>query len=106
MRIAEVYVNGVFAGMLSEEEGGGYSFVYDEDYVRAGNVLPVCLAMPVREEPYESDVLFPFFSNLLSEGGNREWQERLHHLSPDDDFGLLLATAAYDTIGNVTVRAR
>ena len=104
MRLAEVYVNGVYAGLLTEEDSHTYCFAYDEDYVKS-NVLPVCLALPVRHEPYFSDHLFPFFSNLLSEGRNRDFQMRLHHLSPNDDFGLLLATASYDTIGNVTVRA-
>ncbi|MBP5397292.1 MAG: HipA N-terminal domain-containing protein [Bacteroidales bacterium] len=105
MRLAEVYVNGVYAGLLTEE-AKGYRFAYDEEYVQGGNTLPVCLALPVRSEPYESYVLFPFFSNLLSEGSNRVFQTRYHHLRPEDDFGLLLATAGYDTIGNVTVRPR
>ena len=65
---------------------------------------PICLAMPLTAEPYISDSLFPFFSNLLSEGSNREFQAKYHHLAPDDDFGLLLKTASYDTIGSVTVR--
>ena len=41
---------------------------------------------------------------MLSEGENRETQARLLHISPEDDFGILLATARYDTIGAVTVK--
>ena len=62
------------------------------------------MAMPLREEPYESSTLFLFFSNMLSEGVNRSFQMQLLGLRPDDDFGLLLKTAGYDTIGAVTVK--
>ena len=105
MRACKVFVNGRFAGVLSEESPSRYTFSYDEDYLHQAHPAPVCIAMPPRPEPYVSDALFPFFSNLLSEGANREFQTRLHHLLPGDDFGLLLKTASYDTIGAVTVQA-
>ena len=28
----------------------------------------------------------------------------IHHINKDEDFGILLATARYDTIGTVTVK--
>ena len=55
-----------------------------------------------RQEPYRSTVLFPFFFNMLSEGENRKLQSQLLHIDAEDDFGILLATARYDTIGAVT----
>ena len=64
----------------------------------------VCLAMPVRKEPYYSSFLFPYFFNMLSEGANRELQSRLLHIDENDDFGILMATAQFDTIGAVTVK--
>lgn len=45
----------------------------------------------------------PFF-NMLSEGENRKLQSQLLHIDAADDFGILLATARYDTIGAVTVK--
>ena len=56
------------AGILQETEAKMYVFTYHEDY--SGE--PVCLAMPVRREPYLSNYLFPYFFNMLSEGANRE----------------------------------
>ena len=100
MRQCKVYVNGVETGLLQEETGGGYRFSYDAGYTGR----PVCLAMPVRNEIYESDHLFPFFFNMLSEGANRKMQSQLLHIDEDDDFGILLATAQTDTIGAVTVK--
>ena len=47
---------------------------------------------------------FPFFSNLLSEGENRKFQSAVLKIDENDDFGILLATANYDTIGCVTVK--
>ena len=104
MRACNVYVNNQFVGVLAEENPNRYVFSYDADYLRQARPVPVCLAMPPTVEPYVSDSLFPFFSNLLSEGANRDFQTKLHHLLPGDDFGLLLKTATYDTIGAVTVQ--
>lgn len=60
--------------------------------------------MPVRSETYQSDFLFPYFFNMLSEGANRQTQSMVLHIDENDDFGILLATAQNDTIGAVTVK--
>lgn len=104
MRSCKVYVNGVEAGELTENDNPReYIFRYYKSYLDK-NMTPVCLAMPLSKEEYESDVLFPYFFNLLSEGENRAMQSSLHHVDNDDDFGILLATAQYDTVGAVTVK--
>ncbi|MBO4574741.1 MAG: HipA N-terminal domain-containing protein [Bacteroidales bacterium] len=100
MRQCKVLVKDREAGLLIETDSHSYNFVYCEGY----DGEPVCLAMPVRQEPYSSENLFPFFFNLLSEGANREMQSRLLHVDENDDFGILLATAQTDTIGAVTVK--
>ncbi len=104
MRSARVYVKGIPAGRLIQENPNSYSFTYDEEYILQHREDPVCLAMPVQKEAYTAPYLFPFFSNMLSEGSNRAFQTHLHHLAPDDDFSLLLEIAGYDTIGAVTVK--
>lgn len=100
MRQCEVYVNGIAAGELREENSGLYTFAYYDDY----KGKPVCLAMPVRKEVYTSDHLFPFFFNMLSEGANRKTQSQMLHIDENDDFGIMLATAQTDTIGAVTIK--
>lgn len=100
MRQCKVYVHDREAGLLQETDTGEYVFTYDRDY----HGEPICLAMPVRELPYSSDSLFPYFSNLLSEGANRQLQSTLLHVDENDDFGIMLATAQHDTIGAVTVK--
>lgn len=100
MRQCKVFVHDVEAGLLQENDEGTYCFTYDDSY----RGVPVCLSMPVREEPYLSEHLFPYFFNILSEGENRQLQSRMLHIDEDDDFGILLATAQIDTLGAVTIK--
>ncbi len=100
MRQCNVFVHDVEAGILQETDNRQYIFTYRNDYTG----VPVCIAMPVREEPYRSTYLFPYFFNMLSEGANRQTQSMLLHIDENDDFGILMATAQEDTIGAVTVK--
>ena len=100
MRECKVYVHDAEAGLLQETDDREYVFTYHDDY--QGD--PVCLAMPVIQKVYRSDHLFPYFFNMLSEGANRQVQSTLLHIDEKDDFGIMLATAQYDTIGAVTVK--
>ena len=59
--------------------------------------------MPKNRQEYENDCLFPFFFNMLSEGFNRKLQSKLLKIDEKDSFGLLMATARYDTIGAITL---
>ena len=104
MRQAFVYHNGLLAGLLTEHSSREYTFRYDDLY-RADPQLPaISLTLPKNRAEYRSEHLFPFFSNMLSEGHNRIVQARIHHLDPDDDFGLLLATAQSDAPGAITIK--
>lgn len=104
MRQCEVFVHDRKAGVLKEKSRNDYEFDYDKDYLKSNSAVPISLTMPLTATPYKSNVLFPFFFNMLSEGENREMQSRMLHIDKDDDFGILLATAQYDTIGAVTVK--
>lgn len=104
MRQCEVLVRNIRAGILSEEDNGEYVFAYDHAYLQKEGQQAVSLTLPLREEPYKSTCLFPFFFSLLSEGENRRIQAALLHIDINDDFGILLATAQCDTIGAVTVK--
>lgn len=100
MRECKVYVHDAEAGLLQETDDREYVFTYHDDY--QGD--PVCLAMPVRQKVFRSNHLFPYFFNMLSEGANRQVQSTLLHIDEKDDFGIMIATAQYDTIGAVTVK--
>jgi len=103
MRSAEVYRNGMLAGILSETDSG-YSFTYDPAYYNDNSKPAISLTIPKTQMSYTSDYIFPFFYNMLSEGTNRVLQSQQLKIDEKDFFGLLLATAQYDTIGAITVK--
>jgi HipA-like protein len=104
MRSVEVYRNGVLAGQLIEKNTGSYTFRYDSRYLADTQQPAVSLTLPKTQEEFHAAHLFPFFSNMLSEGVNRKLQCRAFKIDENDDFGLLSATAQVDTIGAVTVK--
>lgn len=103
VRFAGVYYNDRLAGIL-EKSGRSYRFTYDKEYLAAANSRPVSVTLPLRKERYESDILFPVFTNMLSEGANKRMQSRLLKIDENDYFGLLLATAKDDSIGPITIK--
>lgn len=104
MRIANIYNNHVLAGQLIEENDKSYTFVYDIDYYNDDTKPAISLTLPKTTKRYHSNVFFPFFANLLSEGVNKQVQLQKYRLDEKDDFGLLVQTAQYDTIGSITVK--
>lgn len=104
MRKAAVYRNGELVGTLIEESRSSYIFRYDERWFRDAKKPAVSLTLPKTQQAYRSEILFPFFFNLLSEGVNRQLQSRQLKIDEANHFGLLLATAQYDTIGAITVK--
>jgi len=104
MRSVEVFRNKVLAGVLSEQNSKSYSFRYTDSYYADPAKPAISLTLPKTLQEYQADHLFPFFFNMLSEGVNRKLQSRLLKIDEEDDFGLLSATARYDTIGAITVK--
>jgi HipA-like protein len=104
MRAMEIYRNGILAGILTEENRQHYMFRYDDNYFNDTNKPAISLTLPKTRKEYSSKFLFPFFFNMLSEGVNRKLQSTQLRVDEEDNFGLLMATAQYDTIGAVTVK--
>lgn len=104
MRKAAVYRNSEFAGLLEEDDKGYFTFVYDDAYFSNPAKAPISLTLPKTQRVYSSEILFPFFFNMLSEGVNRKLQCRVWRIDERDHFGLLLATAQDDTIGAITIK--
>ena len=104
MRAAEVFNNGMLAGILTETDDGKYIFQYDDTYLLDGNNRAISLSFPKRKEAFIAVELFPFFFNMLSEGANKALQCMTLKIDENDAFGLLLATAGNDTIGAITVK--
>lgn len=104
MRAIEIYRNGILAGTLTEENRQRYVFRYDDNYFFDANKPGISLTLPKTQKEYSSEFLFPFFFNMLSEGVNRKLQSTQLRIDEEDNFGLLAATAQFDTIGAITVK--
>ena len=104
MRRAMVYMHGIAAGILTEENQESYIFRYHDVYFFDFAMPAISLTISKKRQEYKSDFLFPFFYNLLSEGVNRALQCNRLNIDEKDHFGLLLATATEDTIGAVTLK--
>jgi serine/threonine-protein kinase HipA len=98
---ARVFYKDVFAGFL-EKTGDGYLFTYDKNFLK--NNTPISMSLPLKEEPYYSKELFPFFKGLLPEGWYLDIVSMTQKVDAKNSFGILISTAVEDTIGAVTIQ--
>ncbi len=103
MRSATVLFKGEEAGVLLQDDNGGFEFRYHKTWVEDNSKPPVSLTLPKTMEAYQSPYLFPFFYNMLPEGSNKQVVCQLNRIDQDDYFGLLLTIVKSDTIGAVTI---
>ncbi len=101
MRQGKVFYDGLFAGVITEDENG-FEFSYDEIYLKDENSKPISLILPLRKEPYKSKIIFPFFDGLIPEGWLLDIAEKNWKINQRDRMGLLL-TFCKDCIGAVSV---
>ena len=102
MRRAKVYYKNIVAGILTETDDGEYTFQYEEDYVANYPGQFITFTMPVTEEPYKSNRLFPFFEGLIPEGWLLDIATKSWKINPNDKMGLLIACCR-ECIGAVSV---
>ena len=103
MRSAKIYLHQDFAGILVED-ADGYSFQYDKAFLESKKAAPISQTLPLREAPYVSNVLFPFFDGLIPEGWLLDVAEKTWKINLRDRMGLLLMCCK-DCIGAVSVIA-
>ncbi len=101
MKAGRVYYKGVEAGLIREDENG-FMFQYKHDYMRRADAQPISLTLPLREEPFVSQVLFPFFDGLIPEGWLLDVATKSWKINERDRMGLLLA-CCIDCVGAVSV---
>ncbi len=102
-RAGIVFVQNRKVGLIRETDVG-YEFSYDREYLEGENALAVSLTLPLTQEIYSSNTLFPFFDGLIPEGWLLGVVERNWKIDGRDRFGLLLATCS-DCIGDVRIEA-
>jgi len=102
-RKGRVFCKGQLAGELGETDQGTFVFAYHSGYLNSPSARPVSLTLPLQQNAYTAEHLFPFFHGLLAEGVLKELQCRDLRIDEADAFGRLLKTAGSETIGDVTV---
>lgn len=103
MRSAEIFYDTILAGKLVETNDGEYTFTYTSEYVKNFPNQFITFTMPVQEEPYKSNRLFPFFEGLIPEGWLLNIASKNWKINPNDRMGLLLACCK-NCIGAVSVQ--
>lgn len=101
MRKTKILYRNTLAGILQEDDEG-YEFCYDKDYLASDNPKTVSLTLPLSENPYRSNILFPCFDGLIPEGWLLDVAAENWKLNPRDRMGLLLACCK-DCIGALSV---
>ena len=71
MRKVNVYYGEVYAGQLVELSRGNYEFTYDDAFCADRSTPPVSVNLPKSQKVFQSDRIFPVFTNMLPEGANR-----------------------------------
>ena len=102
MRSARVYYKDLLAGMIIETDDGEYVYQYEKAYAADHPEKFITFTMPVREEPYVENRLFPFFEGLIPEGWLLEIASRSWKINKNDRMGLLMACCS-NCIGAVSV---
>lgn len=99
-RAGKVYFMDDYAGRVWQDEEG-YWFQYDNSYIQMKKPA-ISLTLPVREAPFVSATMIPFFDGLIPEGWLLEASVRNWKLDSRDRMGLLLV-ACKDCIGAVSI---
>lgn len=99
--MGKVYFKDLFAGIIKEDENG-FSFRYEDAYLKNAEARPISLNMPLTESYYASKTMLPFFDGLIPEGWLLDLAQANWKINPRDRMELLL-TFCKDAIGAVSV---
>ena len=99
-REGNVLFRSLKAGMVWQDEEG-YGFAYDKSYLASAKE-PVSFTMPLRDKPYLSKTMLPFFDGLIPEGWLLDITVKNWKLDPKDRMQLLL-TVCRDCLGAVSI---
>ncbi|WP_207515217.1 HipA N-terminal domain-containing protein [Longitalea luteola] len=97
----KVLYKNLYAGIIWQDENG-YGFQYDKHYLNSQAPFPVSLTLPLREEPYLSNTMIPFFDGLIPEGWLLEITVKNWKVNRNDRMEILLI-ACKDCIGAVSI---
>ena len=101
MKRGKVYIKDVFCGIITESEEG-YTFEYDKSYLNMDGATALSPTMPLTDETYVKEMMFPVFDGLIPEGWLLDIAQSSWKIDARDRMSLLLACCK-DCIGAVGV---
>ena len=101
MKRGKVYIKDVFCGIITESEEG-YTFEYDKAYLNMDGATALSPTMPLTDEPYVKEMMFPVFDGLIPEGWLLDIAQSSWKIDARDRMSLLLACCK-DCIGDIGV---
>jgi len=101
MKQAGIYIQDRFCGILTEDEEG-YHFLYDKAYMDSPDAKALSPTMPLTQEQYDKEMMFPVFDGLIPEGWLLEIASDSWKIDPRDRMSLLMACCK-DCIGDISV---
>jgi len=101
MKQGEVKLYNKRVGVITQSDDG-FEFCYDPEYITSDFSEAISLTLPLRFEPYKSNIIFPFFDGLIPEGWLLEIAQLNWKINRNDRMELLL-TCCKDCLGAVSV---
>lgn len=101
MKRGKVYIKDVFCGIITESEEG-YTFEYDKAYLNMDGATALSTTMPLTDETYVKEMMFPVFDGLIPEGWLLDIAQSSWKIDARDRMSLLLACCK-DCIGDIGV---
>ena len=101
MKRGKVYIKDVFCGIITESEEG-YTFEYDKAYLNMDGATALSPTMPLTDETYVKEMMFPVFDGLIPEGWLLDIAQSSWKIDARDRRSLLLACCK-DCIGDIGV---
>lgn len=101
MKRGKVYIKDVFCGIITESEVG-YTFEYDKAYLNMDGATALSPTMPLTDETYVKEMMFPVFDGLIPEGWLLDIAQSSWKIDARDRMSLLLACCK-DCIGDIGV---
>lgn len=88
-RILDVLLNQQLVGQLEQDDSGSLWFRYTQDWLAAGDAVPLSHSLPLREGPFGRNECRPFFAGLLPEEQSRDVIAKVLGVSSRNDFAIL-----------------
>ena len=101
MKRGKVYIKDIFCGIITESEEG-YTFEYDKAYLNMDGATALSPTMPLTDETYVKEMMFPVLHGLIPEGWLLDIAQSSWKIDARDRMSLLLACCK-DCIGDIGV---